>query len=420
MKNRLQFAALLLLFAAGCCARAQQTDGGGELPPPPPQDVTVPQPQSAGQTQLPQAQLPQAQPPQTELPQAEPSQAPAAQAPAAQEQAPSIQAPPLQAPSSTIPLPQAIAAHPPVPPSEATNTGDPQLKQNPLDVLRNFEPAPDEEYRLGRGDEITVDFAGRPDLQAKLVIGPDGRITLPLAGDLMMAGLTRPQAARAIQNALSTYYENLSVQVTVTKYTSNRVLVLGAVAKPGNYAFDGAPRLLEALTQAGLVTGGLNKPAQVPEECAIYRGNQQVIWVQLKKLLESGNSLADLRLRRDDVIYVPNMSERFVSVMGEVKNPGAIQLTISSTLASVVAQAGGFTDLAGSNPHIQVVDPSTGTSHVYRLHDVLNPVKTREIQLKPGEIVFVTRSAFGQATYVMQRLTPLFILSNLAYVAPLL
>jgi polysaccharide export outer membrane protein len=407
MKNRVQFAALLLLFAACWCARAQDAAGGGELPPPPPQDMTAPQAQSAVQTQLPQAQAPQ-----TELPQAGTSPAPAVQAPVSEAPAP-------QAPSS-VPVPLAIAAHPPVPPSEAPNTGEPQLKQNPLDVLRNFEPPPDEEYRLGRGDEITVDFAGRPDLQAKLVIGPDGRITLPLAGDLMMAGLTRPQAARAIQNALSTYYENLSVQVTVTKYTSNRVLVLGAVAKPGNYAFDGAPRLLEALTQAGLVTGGLDKPAQVPEECAIYRGNQQVIWVQLKKLLESGNSLADLRLRRDDVIYVPNMSERFVSVMGEVKNPGAIQLTISSTLASVVAQAGGFTDLAGSNPHIQVVDPSTGTSHVYRLHDVLNPVKTREIQLKPGEIVFVTRSGFGQATYVMQRLTPLFILSNLAYVAPLL
>ncbi len=399
MKNRIQFAAILLLSTACWSAHAQQAAGGGELPPPPP-DLLPPQTESAGRVQTPQVQ--------------------AAQTPAPQEQAPSIQAPPLQAPSSAIPVPQAIASHPPVPPSEAPNTGEPQLKQNPLDALRDFEPAPDEEYRLGRGDEITVDFAGHPELQAKLVIGPDGRASLPLAGDLMLAGLTRSEAARAIQNALSKYYDNLSVQVTVTKYTSNRVLVLGAVTKPGDYAFDGTPRLLEALTQAGLVTGGLDKPAQIPEECAIYRGNQQVVWVQLKKLIESGNTLSDLRLRRGDVIYVPSMSERFVSVMGEVKNPGAIQLTISSTLASVVAQAGGFTDLAGSNPHIQIVDPSTGTSRVYRLRDILNPVKTREIELKPGEIVFVTRSAFGQATYVMQRLTPLFILSNLAYVAPIL
>ena len=78
-----------------------------------------------------------------------------------------------------------------------------------------------------------MDFVGRPDLSAKLVIGPDGRITLPLAGEVMLAGLTRSEAARAIETALSGYYPNLSAQVTVTKYTANRVLVLGAVARPG-------------------------------------------------------------------------------------------------------------------------------------------------------------------------------------------
>ena len=74
---------------------------------------------------------------------------------------------------------------------DANNSADPQLKPNPLETLRNFEPPADEEYRLGKGDEITADFAGQPQLTAKLVVGPDGRITLPLAGDLMLAGKTR-------------------------------------------------------------------------------------------------------------------------------------------------------------------------------------------------------------------------------------
>ena len=80
---------------------------------------------------------------------------------------------------------QAFAQQPP------TSIPEPTLKPNPLEALRNFEPAADEEYRLGKGDEITVDFAGRTDLQAKLVIGPDGRITLPLAGDIVLDGQTR-------------------------------------------------------------------------------------------------------------------------------------------------------------------------------------------------------------------------------------
>ena len=104
---------------------------------------------------------------------------------------------------------------------------EPTLKPNPLEALRKFEPGQDEEYHLGKGDEITVDFAGRPEMQAKLIVGPDGRITLPLAGDVMIADLTRAEAATAIESALAKFYTNLSVQVTVTKYTANRVLLLG-------------------------------------------------------------------------------------------------------------------------------------------------------------------------------------------------
>jgi polysaccharide export outer membrane protein len=182
-------------------------------------------------------------------------------------------------------------------PDASQGQQDPKLKPNPLEVLRNFEPAEDEEYRLGKGDEIAVDFAGRPELSAKLVIGPDGRITLPLAGDIVLAGLTRSQAAAAIEAALTPYYANLAAQVAVTKYTANKVLLLGAVEKPGVITFDGTPTLLEALTRGGMNTSK-DKPSQIPERCAIYRGHDQVVWVDLRALLNSGNALADLRLRR--------------------------------------------------------------------------------------------------------------------------
>jgi polysaccharide export outer membrane protein len=302
-----------------------------------------------------------------------------------------------------------------------TEPPDPQLKPNPLETLRNFEPAADEEYRLGKGDEIAVDFVGRPDLSAKLVIGPDGRITLPLAGDLVLSGQTRGEAAKSIEAALSSYYSNLSAQISVTKYTANRVLLLGAVAHPGMITFDGTPTLLEALSRGGMETGTNNgttstpaKPSQIPERCAIYRGQNQVVWVELKSLIESGNTLADLRLRRDDVIYVPNMAERFISVLGEVQHPGAVPLTNNSTLASVLADAGGFTGKAGNKPHIQIVDPAKGTSRVISFNDVLNPAKTLEITLKPGEIIFVPQSGFYRATYFLERLNPMTSVMTMA------
>jgi len=307
----------------------------------------------------------------------------------------------------------------------APPSSEPSLKPNPLDTLRNFEPSGDEEYRLGKGDEITVDFSGRPDMQAKVVIGPDGRISIPLAGEVTLDGLTRSEAANAIQTALKTYYDNLSVQITVTKYTANRVLLLGAVDHPGTISFDGTPTLLEALARGGVQTGPsrldqATAPNQIPERCAIYRGSDQVVWVELKALIESGNTLADLRLRRDDVIYVPSMSERFVSVLGEVQRPGAVPLTHNSTLASVLAQAGGTTDKAGSKPHIQIVDPSTGSSRVVSFNDLLNPAKSQEITLKPGEIIFVPQSGFYHATYFLERLNPLVSVASMAFYAGVL
>jgi polysaccharide export outer membrane protein len=304
----------------------------------------------------------------------------------------------------------AVSAGAPADPSAgspAVPRTNPELKPNPLEEMRKFEPAADEEYRLGRGDEITIDFAGRSDLLAKLVVGPDGRISLPLAGEIMLNGLSRAEAAKSIEDGLAPYYSNLSVQVTVTKYTANRVMLLGAVDHPGPMLFDGVPTLLEAITRGGLPTAGPEKRPQIPDQCAIYRGSDKVLWVQLRSLIDSGNPMADLRLRRDDVVYVPDPAARFVSVLGEVQHPGAVPLTAGTTLASVLATAGGITDKAGARPHIQIVDPVGGTTRTIAFNDMLNPAKNLEVTLKPGEIIYVPQTGFSRVSYYLERLNPM-------------
>jgi polysaccharide export outer membrane protein len=119
-----------------------------------------------------------------------------------------------------------------------------------------------------------------------------------------------------------------------------------------------------------------------------------VVWVDLKKLIDSGNTLADLRLRRDDVVYVPNGGERFVSVLGQVQHPGAVPLTGTSTLASVLARRADFTEPAGNKPHIQIVDPATGTSRMISMNDLLNPAKSLEITPSRARLFLCRRAAF--------------------------
>lgn len=301
-----------------------------------------------------------------------------------------------------------------------------ELTPNPLLAMRAFEAPANEAYTLGRGDELSIDFPGRPELSVKRVVGPDGRVTLPPAGSVVIVDKTREEAASVIADSFSRFYKGLDVTVGVDKYTSNRVLLLGAVEHPGMVSFDAPPTLLELFTIGGgvyrqnqvntiplpegsgqlLRVPGANIAYAVPEQCAIYRGSEQVMWVDLKGLLDAGNTLADLRLKRGDVVYVPAASERYVSVLGQVSHPGALLLDRNTTLTKLLAQAGGITQLAGKNPNIQVVSKADGKSRIVQFKTLLQPGEL-DLTLKSGDVIYVMESGFNSAAYVLEKLSPL-------------
>lgn len=301
--------------------------------------------------------------------------------------------------------------------SEASPSGSVELKKNPIEILRELEPPVDAPYELGRGDEITVEVAGRPELTGKHVVGPDGEISLPVAGSIVVADKTREQAAAAIQAALSGYYEGVSVSVGVDRYTSNRISVIGAVQHQGSMTFDGTPLLLDAISRAGTLPttsqSGTQSAATVapayPEECIIYRGKDTVFTVELRELLEENNNLADYRLKRDDIVYVPGMT-KYVSVLGQVAHPGTEQLHSTSTLPELLADAGGVTEKAGRSPVIQIIHRGTsdapGKIQYVAYKDVLQ-TRPLDLTLHSGDIIFVPESGFNNAAYAIEKLAPL-------------
>jgi polysaccharide biosynthesis/export protein len=309
------------------------------------------------------------------------------------------------------------AAPAPTPVSEQT-ANTPQLKLSPEKQLKNFEPAVDEEYQLGPGDEISLDFPGRPELSRKYIVGPDGRITLPIAGPLMVANLSRAQAAKAIVDALSSDYTNLSVTVNIDKYGSNRVTVLGNVQHPGVFYFDDTPTLLDAVSRGGLQSTPSNKDG-LPDRVMIYRGNDQVMEVNLRQLMRSGSAMADIRLRRNDIVFVPSQADQFVTVLGEVRSPGAIPLTPESTLPSVIAQAGGLGEGAGFSPNVNIIEKSNNTTRIIPWKQLMTPSGIAEVNLQPGDVIIIPKTGFYKATYFLQRLSPITSLLTLGTLAGL-
>ena len=301
---------------------------------------------------------------------------------------------------------------------------DPTLTLRNQKALESFEPREDEEYRLGAGDEITLDFPGRPELAGPNTIGPDGLISLKVAGKVRIADLTRDEAAKAITDALSKYYTDPNVTVIITKFTSNRVRVIGYVQHPGEIPFEGTPTLLDAIGRAGLITPQVtangdpsNIGPSVPETCTIYRGNSTAVQVDLREMLLTGNSLADMRLRRNDIVFVPEPKHLFVSVLGQVGKPGSVPLTPESTLTSVLADAGCCTDPGGFNPKIHIVQRSSGKDIVVEYKKLLTLAGQKEYTIHAGDVIYVPVSGFNKAAAVFQKVSPAATLISIAAVA---
>jgi polysaccharide biosynthesis/export protein len=279
-------------------------------------------------------------------------------------------------------------------------------------VTSSFEPGAADEYTMDDGDEVHIDVSGRAELTGNYVLGPDGRITIPSVGTVDLAGLTREQAADTVQNAMEPFYIDPHVTVGVVHYLSNHILLLGDVKNAGLQSFDEAPTLLGVLSRAGIgadtgngTATGLGIGPAIPEHAYIYRGSQEVAVVDLRKLL-SGGPLSDLKLRRNDVVMIP-VENQLISVLGAVKNPGAIRYASDSTMQVLLAQAGGLAEQAGSNPLIQVVNATTGSSMEFRFNQLLDPRHGNDISLHPGDVIFVPSSGFAKFAYVVDKLNPI-------------
>ncbi len=283
---------------------------------------------------------------------------------------------------------------------------DPGLQTRSVSALRELVGQTGEAYTIGDGDEIDIQVVGRPELSGQHLVGPDGRITLPLHGSFEIKNLTREDAAKGVAKAFERFYTSVDVTIRVVKYSSNRIMVLGHVGKPGVLYFDNAPTLLEALSKSGIASSGSGASEKsLPRRCAIFRGKDLVVWIDLKSMLERGDSLADLRLRRDDVLYVPDEQDVTVSVLGEVQKPGVVKVEGQTTLLDVIAMSGGLTADSGK-ARIEVVRQGKRTRE-FAFHDFLDPARTVEFPLEKGDVIYVQKGGMAKFEYTLKKLSPL-------------
>lgn len=287
---------------------------------------------------------------------------------------------------------QDLAGHGfPVPP--------PPRPYSPDEVIRQFDASTPEPYRLGEGDQVSIQVWEKPELSGTQAVGPDGALTVPLVGSIQVSGLTRDEASRAIRESLSKLYSGVVVSLKVDQYFGNRVTVLGRVKSQGVLRFESVPTVLEAIARAGGLADG---PVNLTH-CAIMRGRDRMAWIDLNALMDGRDLSLNLRLRAGDVVLVPEDGDQPVYVLGEVIKPGPFRWTRNMTVVDALALAGGTTKDAMPQK-IVIVRPNKNQRVVVSRDDIMDPQVSSIVALERGDIVYVPSSYIADLGYILAQL----------------
>jgi polysaccharide export outer membrane protein len=159
------------------------------------------------------------------------------------------------------------------------------------------------DYRLVAGDKLRIEVYKDAQLSQSLQIRPDGKVTLPLVGDVAAAGRTSAELRDAIGAALTEYIAKPVVTVIVVETSPQVVYVTGEVNKPGPVALTGGHMsILQALSVAGGFTDFANK-----KDIRILRkgaAGMQTLKFNYKDALDDDNKREPLQLQAGDTVVV--------------------------------------------------------------------------------------------------------------------
>ncbi|ULA58188.1 MAG: Capsule polysaccharide export protein [Nitrospira sp.] len=165
------------------------------------------------------------------------------------------------------------------------------------------------DFLLGPEDVLEIAVWRNQDLtQKEEIIRPDGKISMPLIGEVVASGRTANQLAAHITERLKEFKENPSVTVRVKEVNSYYVYVLGSVTKPGKYQLKSHATVLQAVAVAGGFApyAGWNK-IQVLRTVVTPDGKSKEMRIPVRydDLMSGDGEIRNFQLKTGDVVVVP-------------------------------------------------------------------------------------------------------------------
>ena len=181
-------------------------------------------------------------------------------------------------------------------PKAATDPATPADKPNSI--------LADQDYVIGPQDLLAIDVWHEPELSQSVPVRPDGKISLPLIGDMEVSGLT-PRALQALlAKELDAYIHKPQVTVIVREVNSRKFYIIGQIERPGTYPLSAHMTVLDALATAG----GFRDFAKV-QQIYLLRlmpdGSRNRLHFDYKAAVNGKNSYRDIELQIGDTLVVP-------------------------------------------------------------------------------------------------------------------
>jgi polysaccharide export outer membrane protein len=249
-------------------------------------------------------------------------------------------------------------------------------------------PQHDKDYVIGPEDVLEIQVWGNKDLNQAVFVRPDGRTSLPLVGEIGVAGKTVQQLQDHLTNVYEKTVKGAVVTVIVREIKSRPIYFIGGFGKPGVMQLTRELTLLQAIS----VVGGVSPNADA-EKGFVLRGDKRIP-IDFNRLVQRGDLSQNPKLEPGDSVVVPLADAVYVN--GEVRTPGAVKYTGDLTILKALTQVGGLTPLAAGG-RVDVLRGNAEKKERIRVdvdRMMRSPDENPDIRLQPNDIIFVPQRLF--------------------------
>ncbi|MDY0228406.1 MAG: polysaccharide biosynthesis/export family protein [Desulfomicrobium apsheronum] len=255
-------------------------------------------------------------------------------------------------------------------------------------LLAGAASASQSEYIIGAGDRLSVFVWGETELSVPALVRPDGRISLPGAGEIMAEGLTPEGLQKEIESRLKALVKDPVVTVSMAEIANSKVYIIGGGVNPGIFELKQKTSLLQLLANMDLTRADL-------AGAHVMRDGKKIA-PDFDSLLHKGDVSQDLALRHNDIVFFPALPEPYVYVLGAVSAPRALAFKDGMTVLDAILETGGFNKFASENDTV-VVRRENGVEQriKVRARDLIDGKDlTQNVLLRRGDYIIANTSFF--------------------------